>query len=262
MKRPRIASENEVLAAQRRASKEITQGLEDRIEELHALSARQRGCEFSFFAFLFGFGALGVYYSHGQPVFTLMGIVCMGVALNSLAIFMHEGLHGLLARNPRLNHLFSFLVGIPIMVSATAYHATHVNHHYELGRKLDYGTYRQHLKKPIQIWFAYFVQLFFGTFVYIAFIPFLAFKVASRRSRFFLIAEYSVIILAYYLFFKMVPVNQLLLNTPFVNPGFPASSFSHRFFHRLAAFPADARWFSCPVNSFAIGSPLRCLSAG
>ncbi len=211
MRTPRTTSENEVLAAQRRACKEVTGGLEDEIDALHELSARKRACELAFFSLLYSIGAVFVFYSEITPVFTLTGIAFMGVALNSLAILLHDGLHGLLVINPRLNHLFSFLVGLPVMLSATAYHATHVNHHYELGRKLDYGTYSQHLKNPSLIWIAYFVQLFLGTIVYIVFIPYLAFRVASRRARVFIILEYAAIMVSYFFLFRMVPLNTLMM---------------------------------------------------
>ncbi len=163
MQAPVLSSKNEVLASQRRASKEVTQGIEKEIEDLHGLSALQRGREVSFFALLYAVGALLAFHSDGSSAFSLMGIVCMGIALNALGILIHDGLHGLLANSPTANHLLSFLVGLPLGISATAYQVTHTNHHYELGRKRDYGTYRQHLRIPLLIWIAYSLQLFFGT---------------------------------------------------------------------------------------------------
>ncbi len=211
MQKPKISSNNVVLAEQRRASKEITQGIEKEIDQLHILSGRKRVVEFFFFFILYSLGALLIFLFSKIFLLTLMGILFMGIALNSLAILIHEGLHGLLAKNTRTNHLFSFLVGLPIMISATAYQTTHNNHHYELGRKLDYGTYRQHVRKPFFVWVAYFAQLTLGTIIYILLIPFLAFRVASNRSRFFIILEYIVITTVLILFLKYVSEKVILL---------------------------------------------------
>ena len=95
--------------------------------------------------------------------------------------------------------------------SPTAYQVTHANHHFELGRKLDYGTYRQHIRKPAFVWIVYFVQLFLGTFLYILLIPPLAFRTASVRSRLVIIAEFCVLFtIAVFLFRALSPETLLL----------------------------------------------------
>lgn len=210
MEKPHISKDNRVLIERTHANKEISKGIETQVNQLLVLDARKRTREFLFFGCLYIVGALLVSLSNVILPLTLIGILFMGVALNSLAIFIHEGLHGLLANRWRLNHLLSFLVGLPTMVSATAYYTTHLNHHYELGRKLDYGTYRQHTRKPFFVWVAYLLQLTLGSFIYISLIPFLGFKSASTKSRLFIIAEYAVIITAFSLFFVYVPTNLVL----------------------------------------------------
>ena len=204
-------SDQEVPTPQRRAGREITQGLGIEIEALHSLSALQRVREVTVFAVLFVVGAAFASYSDRSSAFFLAGIVCMGAALNSLGVLIHEGLHGLLARNPKTNHLLSFLVGLPIGMSATAYQITHNNHHFHLGRKLDFGTYRQHVKRPSLVWIAYFAQLFLGTILYVAFIPFVAFSSASSRSRLWILAEYSVIVAIFTAIFLNAPADKILL---------------------------------------------------
>lgn len=211
MEKPHISKDNRILIERTQANKDISEGIEDEVRLLHVLNTSKRVKEFLFFGCLYATGVLFVFLSHSLLFFTLIGILFMGVALNSLAIFIHEGLHGLLSNRWRVNHLFSFLVGLPIMISATAYYTTHVNHHYELGRKLDYGTYKQHTKNPIFVWLAYFLQLTLGSIIYIVFIPFLGFKSASTKSRIVIIAEYCVIILVFTLFFIYVPTNTIVL---------------------------------------------------
>ena len=211
MEKPHISKDNRVLIERTLANKEISKGIETQVNQLLVLNVGKRAREFLFFGCLYATGVIIVFFSNSIIPFTLIGIIFMGVALNSLAIFIHEGLHGLLANRWGLNHLLSFLVGLPTMVSATAYYTTHLNHHYELGRKLDYGTYRQHTKKPFFVWVAYLLQLSLGSFIYISLIPFLGFRSASTNSRLFIIAEYAVIVTVFTIFFLYVPTSLVLL---------------------------------------------------
>lgn len=193
MERPRIDRQRREIAQKRRATGVITAGIEERVEELHWLSRWQRVRETGPFAGLYAAGAAFVYFFGDTWPPTILGIVLMGLALNSLGILIHEGLHGLLDRNPGVNHGLSFLCGLPLLISATAYQVTHCDHHFELGRKLDYGTYKQHLGNKRLVWIAYFAQLFLGSIIYVIFIPVLAIKSASTRSRFFIVTEYFLI---------------------------------------------------------------------
>jgi fatty acid desaturase len=117
----------------------------------------------------------------------------MGVAMNTLGILIHEGLHGLLARSSRANHFWSFLCGLPLLVSASAYRKTHTDHHFEFGRRMDYGTYRQHLGRPVLVWCAYLMQLFFGSVLYILLIPILGMRGATTKVRVMIVIEMALI---------------------------------------------------------------------
>lgn len=186
-----------ILAQPRRAGEEITAGIETQIEQLHVLDARKRISEFAFFFALYAIGAFVAAQSNIRFAAALSGTLIMGIALNSCGIFIHDGLHGLLAKTPRNNHALSFLVGLPILMSPTAYEITHQNHHYALGRKLDYGTYRQHTRNPAFVWAAYLLQLFFGSILYVLMIPFLAFRSASPREKRTIIIEYLLLFAIY-----------------------------------------------------------------
>jgi fatty acid desaturase len=199
-----------ILAQPRRASEEITAGIETEIDELHVLDARKRTREFAFFFLLYAVGAFVAAQSQlGLPA-VLCGILIMGVALNSCGIFIHDGLHGLLAKNPRNNHALSFLVGLPILMSPTAYEITHQNHHYALGRKLDYGTYRQHARSPAFVWAAYLLQLLFGSILYVLMIPFLAFRSAAPHEKRTILLEYLLLFALYSLAITNIPIEMLV----------------------------------------------------
>lgn len=210
MEKPTIREDNRVLVERTIASRELSLGIEDKINQLLILNPKKRIKEFLFFITLYMAGVLSVALSGNTLLFYLLGIVVMGVALNCLGTFLHEGLHGLLANNPKINHLISFLIGLPVMLSATAYYTTHLNHHYELGRKSDYGTYRQYFKNPRFIWFAYFSQLFFGSLLYVLLIPILGLISASNKSRIVIISEYCLIITIFIIFFTYVPASIIL----------------------------------------------------
>jgi len=211
MQQPHISKDNKIVIERTQAYNDISRGIEKEIEQLHIFNPVKRLKEFLFFGILYLVGALIILFSNDILLFILTGILFMGLALNSLGIFIHEGLHGLLSSKWKLNHLLTFLVGLPTMISATAYYITHQNHHFELGRKLDYGTYKQHIKKPTLVWLAYFFQLTLGSFIYISLIPFLGFKSAPNKSRLFIIVEYCLIATAFFLFFTYVPINIILL---------------------------------------------------
>jgi fatty acid desaturase len=210
MSAPPTPDETSRLAAQRRAGREVMRGIEREVDALHALSAFRRVRETSLFVLLYAVGALLAYRAPGLPMLVGGGILIMGIALNSLPILMHDGLHGVLARDPRANHLLTFLVGLPIGISASAYRVTHGHHHIELGRKRDYGTYRQHLRKAPLIWLAYGLQLLFGSFLYVLLIPPLAFASATARSRMFIVIEYAVIGACFAMLFRHVPPDIIL----------------------------------------------------
>lgn len=198
------------LSQRRRAGAEITQGLEAEIEACHTLSVGQRCLEAVFFLSLYVCGAMWVILTPDHPGFLVMGVIAMGVVLNSLGIFIHEGLHGVLAKTPAWNHFFSFLSGVPLLISARAYRATHRDHHLDFGRLRDFGTYRQHVDTRALIWLAYFAQLFFGSLLYVLLIPFIAWRTADPRTRLWIIGEYMLIFLIAALAVSGVGVEALL----------------------------------------------------
>jgi fatty acid desaturase len=201
---------NRILAQPRRAGKEITEGIEERIEQAHVLDAGKRAREIVFFIALYAVGSLLAASSQLGWVGPMLGILLMGVAINSCGILIHDGLHGLLAKNPRANHAFSFLVGAPILMAPTAYEITHQNHHYALGRKLDYGTYRQHTRNPMVVWAAYFLQLLFGSVLYVLLIPVLAWRSSSRREKVIVFAEYLLLAAIYTVLIANISTETLL----------------------------------------------------
>ena len=187
-------SEDPPIAAwSRRIEPDALSGIESEIEECHQLSSRKRLAEVMPFIAMYLAGAWVASASDGGWLMLIPGVLMMGVAMNALGILIHDGLHGLLARSPIGNHFWSFVCGVPLLVSATAYRKTHTDHHFEFGRRMDYGTYRQHLQKRWLVWCAYLLQLILGSVLYIALIPVLGMKGASTRVRFMIAVELGLI---------------------------------------------------------------------
>lgn len=185
--------EREAFARSRRMEPEALAGIEAEIEACHRISNVRRIAEVLPFAALYLAGAWLAAYG-GKSLWMMGGsVLVMGLAMNTLGILIHEGLHGLLARSKAANHFWSFLCGLPLLVSASAYRKTHIDHHFEFGRKMDYGTYRQHLGKPEMVWCAYLLQLFFGSVLYILFIPILGMRGASAKVRVMIASEMALI---------------------------------------------------------------------
>ena len=179
-------------ARARRIDPAALAGIEREIEACHRLSASKRCLEVAPFLALYLAGVWLASHSAFTP-FVAVGVLLMGLAMNSLGILIHEGLHGLLAKSQGMNHLWSFLCGLPLLISASAYRKTHTDHHFEFGRKADFGTYRQHLGKPALVWAAYLLQFFFGSVLYILFIPVLGMRGSGWKTRGMILLELACI---------------------------------------------------------------------
>ncbi len=202
--------DRESAARSRRIDPAALEGIEAEIEACHRISHRKRLAEVAPFAAIYLAGAwLAGLEGGGWPALAA-GVLVMGVAMNSLGILIHEGLHGLLARSPVANHFWSFLCGLPLLMSAAAYRKTHTDHHFEFGRKADFGTYRQHLGKPALVWCAYLLQLFFGSVIYILLIPVLGMRGAAPRVRAMIVIELLLIAAFVALLVRHFPAQALL----------------------------------------------------
>ncbi len=179
----------EAIARSRRIDPAALAGIEAEIEACHRISHLKRIAEVAPFMLLYLGGAWLAASGQGSWWMLAAGVLVMGVSMNTLGILIHEGLHGLLAKSPAANHFWSFLCGLPLLVSASAYRKTHTDHHFEFGRTMDYGTYRQHLGRPVLVWCAYLLQLVFGSMLYILLIPVLGMRGASAKVRVMILVE-------------------------------------------------------------------------
>ncbi|MFD7503696.1 fatty acid desaturase family protein [Streptomyces sp. NPDC059850] len=74
-----------------------------------------------------------------------MGVVLTGCMFAHAAELQHETLHHLAYRKPRVNRVVGVALGLPMLISFTAYQVTHLRHHRDLGTPrnrefFDYGN--------------------------------------------------------------------------------------------------------------------------
>lgn len=67
-----------------------------------------------------------------------IGLIIVGSRQQSLSVFLHDGAHGLLIRNRKLNNLLSeVLLAWPLFTSMRGYRSIHLLHHKYLNTQLD-----------------------------------------------------------------------------------------------------------------------------
>ena len=137
------------------------------------------------------------------------GVGVSALALNAVVLLLHEGMHGALFRNRRLNHAVSVLLGACIGMSFTAYRTLHTLHHDALGTDDDPDDYHAYTRSPVLFWALQGVRLTLGAVLYLVAIPVVAVRRVPgvRRA---LAAEYAVMAALYAAAFALVPFDTLL----------------------------------------------------
>ncbi|OZV80938.1 hypothetical protein CA850_12305 [Micromonospora echinospora] len=86
----------------------------------------------------------GVLATRPETALRVLGVVVLGCMFAHAAELQHQTLHGLGFRHARTNRLVGVLLGLPMLISFSAYRATHLRHHRDLGTPdnrefFDYG---------------------------------------------------------------------------------------------------------------------------
>lgn len=168
-----------------------------------------------FFPLLWVGGAWLSLWSAGLPHSALtltawgLGLIASALALNASFLVMHEGTHFLLARNRVVNRWLGFLTGLPIFLSFTAYQVLHVRHHEFLGDPRDPDDYDNYTGHPAKVWMLHWLRLLFAGYLYLIFVPLLAWKHGSRIQRRQLAWENVLLGAFYAALFTVVPFRTL-----------------------------------------------------
>lgn len=76
------------------------------------------------------FGAMAVFVAFPNPLTYILAVMIIGARQLGLAILMHDGAHGILTHNQKLNMFLSqWLCAYPMMAETGAYRRYHLKHH-------------------------------------------------------------------------------------------------------------------------------------
>lgn len=183
------------LDARRKLMKEVGQ----RIATLRIPNFKRRMLDFCISGILWSLGILLITFSDfvSLPLrygFWAAGIILSALALNMAVLLLHEGMHSLLFRNPRLNYWCSVILGAILGISFTVYRKLHFLHHVHLGGKEDPDNYNAYTSSRGLEWLMQYGRLLIGSFLYLLLMPALAWKKANPEERKRIIVEYSIVI--------------------------------------------------------------------
>ncbi len=175
-------------------------GLEDRVARLRTFSPAHRAVELIVFPGLWLAGAAlnfasREYIDAGWLQWTLIGVgvFLSAIAINAFVLLLHEGMHHTLFANRHLNRWVSVILGWPVLMSFTAYQILHLRHHTYLGDPRDPDDYANYSKRPRLVWLMHFVRLAAGAFLYLLFIPMLAWRDGEPVQRRRVVEEYALL---------------------------------------------------------------------
>lgn len=76
------------------------------------------------------FGAMALFVFWPNPITYILAVCIIGTRMLGLAILMHDGAHGVLTENQKLNMFLSqWFCAIPLLADTNAYRAYHLQHH-------------------------------------------------------------------------------------------------------------------------------------
>lgn len=213
MRRP-----DEVLPDWQQARAFLREEVGDRIAPLQALDARKRLAELTFFVALWLAGATLTIFCHHHlpsdwPNYLLFGsgIVLSAVALNAFVLLLHEGMHGTLFGRAAWDRWVSVLLGVPLLMSFSAYQVMHLRHHTYLGDSRDPDDYANYTRRPRLLWLMHFTRLLAGSFLYLLLIPVLSLRYGTPDQRRHIVTEYIFLALLSLAVTTAVPGDGLLL---------------------------------------------------
>jgi fatty acid desaturase len=122
----------------------------------------------------------------------LLGYLVIGTAIHAMAIFVHEHSHGSVFRNRVLDRWIGFLMGVPVLVSYSAYRTLHAFHHRHTRAELDPDEFLNVTKNRVLLSLLFYSWLVIGTPVYLAHVAWTALTRGTSRERRDVIVEYAL----------------------------------------------------------------------
>lgn len=191
----------------------LSRGLEGEIAVLRRFSPGPRALELAVFPLLWISGAALASSQSGTPL-RILGTLAAALGLNAFVLLLHEGMHGTLFPSRFWNRWTSVLLGGCVLISFTAYRVMHEEHHRYLGDPRDPDEYRNYTSRPALLWALHYMRLTVGCFLYVLFIPVLAWRRAgpgdNSEDRLRIFEEYAFLGAAWTAALFVVPFEALL----------------------------------------------------
>jgi fatty acid desaturase len=126
-----------------------------------------------------------------------VGIVVIAISVQAMGTLMHEALHGNLFRDPFFDRWVGFALGVPTFFSSAAYKVTHLNHHRHTRSEKDMDEFSYSCRTRRQYLALFYASFLVGSLLYMCAVPVKAYAMASLKNRRRIVAEYSLMFLAY-----------------------------------------------------------------
>ena len=207
---------NEAARRAAAARANISKGLERDIAALRVPRLATRVAELAMFGSLWALGGwvvmAGVRAASPLLEFVLRvaGTLVVALALHAIALLLHDGVHHTLLRHRGANRWLSVLLGASVLMSASAYQAMHERHHIFLGDARDPDDYHNYSGDRRLIWAMHYLRLLVGSFLYIALIPVMVARRATRSEQRRVMQEYTVLAVVYAALWTWVPHSLLV----------------------------------------------------
>ncbi|MBX2864812.1 MAG: fatty acid desaturase [Leptolyngbyaceae cyanobacterium MAG.088] len=117
------------------------------------------------------------------------GYLLAAASLHGISLFTHEGVHGVLNRNPHHNRALSIACALPVLQNFSAYQVLHLDHHKHLGLKGDPDHYKNYTHWNWLVFLMHWARLLIGYPVYIIAIPILGFRAGTPREKLWITFE-------------------------------------------------------------------------
>jgi fatty acid desaturase len=127
----------------------------------------------------------------------LVSYVTIAVAIHSLAILMHEGIHGNLFRNRTLDRWASVILGAPAFFSGTAYRVPHILHHRYNRTEKDPDEFTNLTKNRSLLSIVFYAWGVIGMPTYLVHVPLNALRCGTPRERRDVLLEYGLLGILY-----------------------------------------------------------------
>ncbi len=119
--------------------------------------------------------------------------VVAAASLHGISLFTHEGVHGILHKNPHWNRALSIICALPVGQNYSAYKVLHLQHHQNLGLEGDPDHYSNYTKWTWLQFLMHWGRLIIGYPVYLIAIPILGFRQGNTADKIWIAIEVALL---------------------------------------------------------------------